>query len=81
MLSEYSEAEQKLVRELSTHWADVIKTSAMSPPNVYKIMAYEMFVANKQGPAVDALRDVCNRLDTLVPVRRLTKEFDDLCRF
>ena len=80
MLSMYSEAEQKLIGAISKHWLDVITKTEINPPTLYRCLAEEVFVEDRKGPEVEALRRCCKAIITCNPYR-MTKEFDSLCEF
>lgn len=78
-LCEYSEQEIALISALSSHWENVIKKAYIAPLPLYKILAVECFLANRQGPAVDALRRGLAALESC-KIYRMTTEFDELIR-
>lgn len=80
MYIKYSEAEQNLIKAISEHWYHVIHSTDMIPVTLYRILAVECFINNKQGPAIEALRKVCKAIEDC-KIFRHTKEFDDLCKF
>ena len=80
MLSEYSEAELKLIKTIFPGWFSVIKRSSINPPDLFKIMGQEAFIKNLQGEPVEALRKVCAACSLSKPYRK-TVEFDALCQF
>lgn len=79
-IDRFSKAEQRLIREVSEHWYNVIQKTDIPGPNVYQILAYESFINNSQGTHIEALRRVCKACEECSPYR-LTPEFDELCKF
>jgi hypothetical protein len=79
-MGEYSKAELKLISVLSSHWFNIIKQTSIIPSSIYGMIAQELFIENRQGPEVDALRRVCRAISDCKPYRR-TPEFDALCKF
>jgi hypothetical protein len=78
-LCEYSEQELALISALSSHWANTVKKTYISPLELYEILAVECFLSNRQGPEVDALRRGLAALESC-KIYRMTKEFDELIR-
>jgi hypothetical protein len=78
-LCEYSEQEFVLISALSPNWTNVIKETYISPLELYKILAIECFLSNRQGPEVDALRRGLAALQSC-SIYRMTSEFDELVR-
>lgn len=59
MKSDYSEKEFEMVKQISTHWANLIeenRDASVMPPQVLRLLAEECFVFEKTGKAVDSLR-------------------------
>lgn len=77
---EYTEAEVKLIKSVSPHWANVITKCEINPTNLYRILAEEAFTDNLQGPSIEALRRVCKAIRSC-KIYRHTPEFDALCEF
>lgn len=48
-LCEYSEQEVALISALSSHWGNIIKKAYIAPLSIYKILAIECFLSNRQG--------------------------------
>lgn len=77
---DYSEAERRLISKLSNHWINVIDKTSITPHRLYEILATEVFIENKQGPEIEALRKVMKACLDCKPYR-MTPEFDELCQF
>lgn len=77
---EYSKAEKKLIKSISSHWHDVIMITDIAPFSLYKILAERAFIDDMNGSNVEALRRVCKALEEC-KIYRMTPEFDALCEF
>ena len=76
----YSDAELKLINVISPNWATMIGNTIIDPPNLYKLLAVQVFINNRTGPEIEALRRVCKAIYGGLPCRH-TPEFDVLCEF
>ena len=76
----YSDTELKLINAISKEWAAIISNTVIDPPNLYKLLAVQVFIDNRVGPEIEALRRVCKAIYGGLPYRR-TPEFDKLCEF
>ena len=76
----YSDAELKLINAISEQWAAIISNAVIDPPNLYKLLAVGVFIDNRVGPEIEALRRVCKAIYDGLPYRH-TPEFDALCEF
>ena len=79
-IDEYSEAELKLIEAVSPAWLAILKQSYVNPPNLWNILATEVFISGKTGPEIEALRRVCKACRDCT-IYRKTPEFDKLCEF
>lgn len=76
-----SDAEVKLFRALGEDYLlDCVESGKLSAPRVYDAVVREVFISNKQGPAVEALRRATKAIHHDFTYR-LTPEFDELCKF
>ncbi len=73
MNPEYSSAEIRLIR----HFEYLKIAQSLSPPELYRIMAMDAFIKNKQGPFVNALRKCVAAMQNCT-VCRSTDEWDRL---
>lgn len=78
----YSEKELRLIRVISFHWYDIIinNKTDVSPPAIYDILALNMFIENRTGPEVDALRRAVTAIHDCTCYRN-TPEWDELITF
>lgn len=76
---EYSEAEKILIKGLSPHWANVIENQYIAPLNLYRILAQDCFLDNRNDKYADALRRGYKALLSS-SVYRMTPEFDELIK-
>lgn len=77
----YSEKEFAMIKACSPHWASLIErgVSVTSiPPQVLDMVVMEVFLENKQGPAVESLRRCVNSLKNVKKLYRMTPEYDAL---
>ena len=79
-MTNYSEAELKLIGKISPYWLDIIAKGLITPNKLYDILALEIFVKDQKGPEVDAIRKILIATYNLTVVRN-TPEFDKLCEF
>lgn len=77
----YSEKEFAMIQACSPHWASLIEKGASVtsiPPQVLDMVVMEVFLENKQGPAVESLRRCVNSLKNVRKLYRMTPEYDAL---
>lgn len=77
--SSYSSKEFAMIKACSPHWAKLIAESKVDfcPPTVLDLVAREVFLENKSGPAVESLRR-CLKAFHDGKVYRMTPEYDEL---
>lgn len=69
-----------MIQDCSPHWASLIEKGVSLtsiPPTVLDMVAMEVFLDNKQGPAVESLRRCINAVRNCSPYR-MTSEYDAL---
>ena len=79
MRTDYSEKEFAMVQACSPHWAMIVCLPHLqfNPVSVLECVMKEVFLENKQGPAVESLRR-CLREFNYNRVYRMTPEYDAL---
>lgn len=71
-----------MIQACSPHWASLIETEvsfASVPPKVLDCVVMEVFLKNKQGPAVESLRRCVNAIKHS-KMYRMTPEYDALIK-
>lgn len=77
---QYSEAEKKLFSKLG--FGSLIDANFVEPLALYRLACESVFLGNRQGSIVEALRRGAQIvIGSVSPIRRLTPEFDKLIEF
>jgi hypothetical protein len=82
-MTEYSASELKLIGCISPHWLSIIqddKNGDINPVSIYRILVEKVFIKDKRGPEIEALRRIIKAIKNYSPTRP-TPEFDKLCEF